>query len=188
MTRANPQGKGLVPLLEAWHSAQPVAVKAKSEQHILADYFTSLLVLSAEFAFKPRPGVRYHLYLATQGWQLSLISPNEWGSRIPGPYLGRARLRADMTWQIEVDAAIDAESDMAEALDAFQEGFRSLVAREGTLEANLPFYRRELPYYRRLAAAGLSSSLARSVALSGLGNTSGKLWLDRADRVLLEGG
>lgn len=185
MAGANPQGKGLVPVLEAWHGAQPRAVEAKTGQRILSDYFTSLLVLSADFGFKPRPGVQYHLYLVEQRWQLSLIAPAEWGARLPGAYLGRCHLRPDMTWELEVCSGAEAKPEMVDALRAFHEGFVDLVNQQRYLEEGLPFYRSELPYYRRLAAAGLASSVSQSMALAGLEKRSGNAWLEGANRELL---
>lgn len=177
MTTANPQGKGLVPGLDAWRGAQPAGVEAKPARRILSDYFTSLLVLSAECAFKPCPGVEYYLYLAGQRWQLSLIAPVEWGQRAPGACLGQCQLRTDMTWRLEVQAGIEENPDIVDALRAFHCGFTDLLDREGALEDNLPYFVRELPYYRRLAAAGLSSSLRQSLTLSGLSERKARSWL-----------
>ena len=91
-TNPNPQGKGLVPVLDAWQSLQPAAVAPKSAPRLLGDYMVSLLVLSAEFSFKPVPGKPYYLYWREGDWQLSLISPVEWGLRLPGECLGECQL------------------------------------------------------------------------------------------------
>ena len=180
MKRGNPQGKGLVPVLEAWHGIQPHAVAAKSPGRVLVDYFTTLLVLSAEFNFKPARGVSYYLYLRGEGWQLSLVSPPEWRQRTPGPCLGRCKLLPDMTWSLEVLADLAEEPALRDALAAFHRGFLELLESHQFLEEGLPYYVRNLPYYRRLLAAGLASSLAGSLKLSRLGDRGVEFWLDAA--------
>ncbi len=176
-TGANPQGKGLVPVLDAWRASQPASVQAKSPRRILADYFTTMLVLSAEFAFKPRPGITYFLYRSSDGWTLSLVSPEEWGRRSPGTYLGCCELSTDMTWHLQVRDDLDAHPILVEALQDFHDGFIQLLDRAAPLEESLPYYAEQLPYYRRLLAAGLASSLSQSLALAGLTGTSGRQWL-----------
>lgn len=49
--------------------------------------------------------------------------------------------------------------------------------QEGALEDHLPFHVRSLPYYRRLLAAGMSSSLKSSTARSGPGGRRSREWL-----------
>ena len=176
-TGANPQGKGLVPTLDAWHAVQPAAVSAKSPRQVLADYFTTLLILSAEFSFKPRAGVSYFLYRAPDKWLLSLVSPREWGLRPPGVYLGECELRPDMTWQLQPTAELDSEPTLVHHLQQFHDGFIALLEGAAPLEDSLPFYAAELPYYRRLLAAGLASSLSRTLQLSQLAGISGRQWL-----------
>ena len=175
-TGANPQGKGLVPVVDAWRGAQPSVVRSKSPDRILADYFTSLLVLSSEFQFRPSRGGSYYLYLVGGNWRLSLISPPEWGSRQPGPCLGRCQLNAEMTWSLDVTSDIEAQPGLVEALEKFHEGFMHLLDQPGRLEDSLPFYSAQLAYYPRLFAAGLSSSLAQSLQLSGLADKTGRQW------------
>ena len=177
MKQANPQGKGGVPVLDAWRGAQPARVRAKPPRQILADYFTTLLVLSAEFRFRPVVGQPYHLYLRDSGWRLSLIAPAEWRDKAPGPCLGRCELQPDMTWTLEpVDDLADQDT-LTEALKAFQDGFVSLLDRDDSLEDGLPFYVRELPFYQRLLASGLASSLSETLRVSRLTGSSGRAWL-----------
>ena len=173
----NPQGKGLVPALEQWQSAQPALIRRRNPRQVLADYFTTLLVLSAEFNFKPSLGSDYYLYLREGNWLLSLIGPEEWRDRLPGPCLGRCELLPDMTWALEPSDDLAEQPLLTEALEAFHDGFLTLLDRDGSLEDNLPFYVGELPYYRRLMAAGLANSLKKSMALSGLANTDSREWL-----------
>lgn len=177
MKQANPQGKGGVPVLDAWRGAQPAQVRAKPPRQILADYFTTLLVLSAEFRFKPVVGQRYHLYLHGSRWRLSLVAPAEWRDRAPGPCLGQCELQPDMTWTLEPVSDVAEQDELTEALQAFQDGFMSLLDRDDALEEGLPFYVRELPFYQRLLASGLASSLSQSLEVAKLTGNSGRAWL-----------
>jgi len=179
--QGNPQGKGLVPVLEHWQNARPVAVTAKPAAQILADYFTTLLVLSARFSFKPVPGTNYFLYLCEDGWRLSLISAQEWGARLPGRYVGSCQLRLDMTWQLALGENLAQDETIAAALQAFQDGFLELLSTDSPLEDKLPYYVKSLPFYPRLLASGLSSSLKQSMQLSGLCARSGQQWLQSAE-------
>lgn len=184
VNNGNPQGKGLVPVLEQWRAAQPSLVRSRTPREVLADYFTTLLVLSAEFSFRPAVGVSYFLYLREGRWELSLIAPAEWGERRPGPCLGRCELLPDMSWTLETAAGLDRQPGLLAALETFHAGFVAMLDRDGSLEDNLPFYVRELPYYRRLLASGLANSLSRSLAQSGLAGRSSRRWLQQAPRAL----
>ena len=174
---ANPQGKGLVPVVEDWREAQPTTIKPRSPRKVLRDYLVTSLVVAAEIRFKPRPGVPYFLYLAQDGWKLSILSPEDWRGQQPGPCLGRCAMQTDMTWQLTPRPNIDKQPELVEALTAFRDGFADWLDQDGTLEDHLPFYVSELPYYRRLLAAGMSSSLRGSLARSGLEARSSRDWL-----------
>ena len=96
----NPQGKGLVPVLEHWSSVCPSDVGEKDARTLLTDYLVSLLILSVKFRFKPVPGNTYHLIRSEGDWRLSLIAPWEWRRSAAGSYVGSCCLRTDMTWEI----------------------------------------------------------------------------------------
>ena len=174
---ANPQGKGLVPVMEDWGETQPSVVRSRTPREVLRDYLVTSLVVAAEIRFKPRPGVPYFLYLADGAWLLSLLSPKDWRSRQPGPCLGRCVLAPDMTWQLVPEQDVSEHPELLERLEAFQQGFTDWLDQDGALEDHLPFFVRELPYYRRLLAAGMSSSLKRSLAHSGLETRGSREWL-----------
>ena len=174
---ANPQGKGLVPVMDDWGETQPTLVHSRTPREVLRDYLVTSLVVAAEIRFKPRPGVPYFLYLAEDAWQLSLLSPGDWRSRQPGPCLGRCLLSPDMTWQLTPAQDVGEHPELVERLEAFQRGFKDWLDQDGTLEDHLPFHVPALPYYRRLLAAGMSSSLKRSMAGSGLDMRGSREWL-----------
>ena len=185
MSAGNPQGKGVVPVMDAWRAAQPATVQAKFPRQLLKDYFTGMLVLSAEFTFKPRRGVNYYLYLAGNSWRLSLIAPGEWGDHSPGVCLAQCELQDDMTWQLELEREVDDQPVLVEALRTFHDDFVNLLDQETTLEESLPYCVRELSYHRRVAAAGLASSLLQSLKLAGLAGNSAKSWLGGIPRISL---
>lgn len=186
----NPQGKGLVGFLLDWAYSTPHGVLAKRAPQLLADYFTSLLVLSAAFKFKPVFGKEYYLYRDGDGWSLSLVSPDEWNNdEKQRAFVGKCVLQEDSTWSIEPSGNIGKQGAIDEALAAFYDGFIDKLKSEQVLEADLPFYEAGLPYYQRLFAAALSRSLKGSMMLGDQLGISAEAWLSRlpqaADRLLL---
>lgn len=175
----NPQGKGLVPVLDAWQSVQPAGVAPKSAPRLLGDYLVSLLVLSAEFSFKPVPGKPYYLYWREGDWQLSLISPVQWGQRLPGECLGECQLGFDMTWQLTPQHEPVFSTELQRAIEQFTANFGEHLASAEALEDTLPFYVRHLPFYRRILATGLAISLKNSIQASGQLGHTGHAWLQR---------
>lgn len=195
----NPQGKGLVPILAEWDAISPRLVRAKSAPQIMGEYFTSLLVLSAKFGFKPVPGKPYYLYwkklsdkitvnninkteqataLQQSPWRLSLIEPERLGTLAMGTFIGSCILQSDMTWTIDPSAEITEKTEALEDLHLFHQQFHDSNNHQQSLEASLPFFIDELPFYRRLAATALSSSLSRSIEISQLENIPASQWLD----------
>lgn len=63
----------------------------------------SNLIYDAEISFQPVIGEVYHLYEKSDGKQvLSLVSPVEWGDKIPfKKYIAKVTLLADHTWDVE---------------------------------------------------------------------------------------
>ena len=171
----NPQGKGLVPVLAHWHALRPRGAAAKGPAELLLDLFASTLVLSARCDLRPVVGQRYYLYCDLDGgldaqdtgWRLSLIAPEEWGHRAPGRCLGPCWLREDMTWALDAEAALAADAGLRGRVAALVQDFLERLDVDGPLEVQLPGYYRELPYYRRLLAAGLGASLRQSLAAAG---------------------
>ncbi|KGE04964.1 DUF2452 domain-containing protein [Pseudohaliea rubra] len=170
----NPQGKGLVPVLAHWHALRPRGAAAKGPTEIILDLFASTLVLSARCDLRPVPGQRYYLYGADNGWRLSLVSPEEWGERAPGDCLGPCWLREDMTWALQAEEALAANPGLCARVAALVQDFLERLDVAGPLAEQLPGYRRDLPYYRRLLAAGLGASLRQSLAAAGAGHADAR--------------
>lgn len=120
-----------------------------------------MLVLSAEFNFKPVVGQRYFLYYRNDHWQLSLIEPERWPQQA-AVCLGACQLHEDMTWTMQPLDEMRSSPALTRALSEFAQNLgRHVQKAQG--DEFLPWYSRHLPYYRRLAASGL----ARSMALAG---------------------
>lgn len=173
----NPQGKGLAPVLELWESNRPQNLTAKQPRILLNDYVVSLLVLSAEFSFKPVVGNPYHLYRSKGSWRLSLIAPWEWTSTDPGIYVGSCYLRTDMTWHISPADDLDRHPSLVDDLADFVKKFVDSLHAQDTVEAGLPFYVAGLPFYQRLLATGLASSIRETARISGLAGRDARFWL-----------
>ena len=58
----NPEGKGANGFLFDWFATTPRGVVAKPERQVVAELFTSMLVLSASFRYRPAPGCANFLY------------------------------------------------------------------------------------------------------------------------------
>lgn len=166
--QANPQGKGVVPIVNLWHTFEPVTIEKKSTEQLFAEYFTSLLVLSAEFRFKPVKGTVYFLYLKNKRWMLSLIDPGRWRYEQRGEYFGSCQLQQDMTWSISRVCPESSHPDINRALNVFYQQIASHLDSEKPLIELLPFYVDDLPYYRRMAATGLARSMRHSFAAGNL--------------------
>ena len=98
---ANPEGKGLNGFLLDWYRTEPRGVIAKPRRQVLAEFFTSMLVLAARFKYKPAIGVINYLYWINDEWRLSLIAPDEWSDEWRAGFAGVCVLQDDMTWTIE---------------------------------------------------------------------------------------
>ncbi|MEM1189661.1 MAG: DUF2452 domain-containing protein [Pseudomonadota bacterium] len=159
----NPQGKGVVPVLADWQATRPLAIQEKAPDVLLRDWFTSALVLSADFQFRPVSGQSYYLYHRRDGWRLSLIAPQEWSSERSGTCLGRCELRDDMTWILEPMEGLAHEEELLRELATLVEAFAEELDASASLAEQVPGYRRDLPYQQRMLATALGTSLRLSV-------------------------
>ncbi len=179
----NPEGKGQVGFLLDWAYSSPRAVVAKPAPQLLADYFTSLLVLSSTFKFKPVFGKDYYLYIEDDRWVLSLISPDEWNDPAKRrAFVGTCVLHDDSTWSIEPSGNIGKDCSVADRLARFYEGFIDKLSSGQVLEDGLPVYEAGLPYYQRLFASALTRSLKASMAKGGQTGRSADAWLEQMPR------
>ena len=161
----NPQGKGLVMVLQQMTATAPAEIRPKSTDEALLDYWCSSLVLSAAFKFRVVPDTPYYLYRVDGEWQLSLISPEEWGRGLPGDYIAECQLNMDMTWKLQFDS--DLSQSVIDTLVQFLQGFQEQAARSQSFDELLPDYVQSLPYQQRVLAAALKRSLRHSLRLAG---------------------
>lgn len=184
----HPDGKGLNGFLLDWNLSEPRGVVAKPERQVLAEFFTSVLVLSAQFKYRPAVDTENYLYLVDGEWQLSLIAPEEWSAERRAGFAGTCVLQRDMTWTIEPSAGLNESGPLADAIARFYDAFAETLDTDLTLEDILPFYVGRLPYYQRLYASALSRSLRATVTLGEQRNDSCRRWLlelPRLDQLLL---
>lgn len=172
----NPEGKGANGFLLDWYRSEPRGVVAKPQRQILAEFFTGMLVLSAQFKYKPVVGVPNYLYLVNGEWQLSLIAPHEWSRERRAGFAGECMLQHDMTWTIAPSELLAASNPVSDAVGRFYDAFAETMETELALEEILPFYVGKLPYYQRLYANALSRSIRAAVLLGGQDSTRCRDW------------
>ena len=184
----NPDGKGLNGFLLDWYQSEPRGIVAKPQRQVLAEFFTSMLVLSAAFKYRPAVGVANYLYWIDDEWSLSLISPGEWSDDRQAGFAGTCVLQHDMTWTITPSDLLTEDNEVSNAIGRFYKGFAGMLNTDLTLEEVLPFYVGRLPYYQRLFASALSRSMRAAVTLGNQTSTSCRYWhmlLPRQEKVLL---
>ena len=153
---ANPQGKGLERISDALQILQEIRVEHKKPIHILRDYCCSLLVLASEFSFLPIPNRYYFLFLSGDKFKLSPISPKEWGHSRFGDYIAKCRLETDMTWSGIWRQDLEDFPALNEKIRGHMRNSLELIFESDKITDNLPFFDRDLSYYRRVLALGLS--------------------------------
>lgn len=170
-------GQGTIGFLMDWYASAPRGVVAKPQQQVLAEFFTSMLVLSAQFKYKPAIGTTNYLYYVNARWELSLIPPEQWSDERRAGFAGICRLLRDRTWTIVPSENLANDTVVADAVRRFYDGFRMAMDTDGTLEDVLPFFAGGLSYYRRLNANALSRSLRATATLTGEREKPAREWL-----------
>ena len=172
----NPDGKGFNGFMLDWYRTEPRGVVAKPQRQVLAEFFTSMLVLSAQFKYKPASGVDNYLYWVDDRWSLSLIAPYQWSDTRRSGFAGTCRLQADMTWTIDPSEQLLGRGPVSDAVARFFDAFAETLDTDLTLEEILPFYVRRMPYWQRLHASGLSRSIRGAVTLGGQASIKARDW------------
>lgn len=79
-----------------------VELLAKQAQRIKERSEISRRIYKAKIGFKPAIGHTYYLYERTNGEEMiSMIGPDEWGTKYAHVFIAQVKLLADHTWQIE---------------------------------------------------------------------------------------
>lgn len=74
---------------------------ARQVQDIKKRVYISDLIYNVKINFTPVVGKIYFLYQIENGHRyLSLISPKDWGEKMPDAYIAEVRLNADHTWKV----------------------------------------------------------------------------------------
>jgi hypothetical protein len=175
-TDGNPEGKGLNGLLADWQQTAPRGVVAKPHRQVLAELFTSMLVLSANFRYRPVVNAANYLYWIDGEWSLSLIAPEEWSNEKRAAYVGMCVLQRDMTWAIDPSELLGRDNTVSDAVGRFFDAFAETLDTDLTLEEILPFYVGRLSYYQRLYANALSRSVRAAMTLGDQTATSCRQW------------
>ena len=165
----NPQGKGLVPVLESLaESRSLVSVVPKHIEQISSELFTSLFILHSKFQFKPVVGKHYWLYQCDQNFKLSLISPQEWGRSAFGLFVGECVLQKDITWTLTLDSDAANNQVLMTYIESKRREFEDALVSADSIDTVLPFYLDGLPFYQRVFASALANSLKQSMVMSGI--------------------
>lgn len=164
ITQPNPQGKASLALLDDLHQHRSYRAKAKPAPEWLADYFTSIFVLSASFQFKPVMNTPYYLYLDNHQWKLSLIEPQAWDN-CPYTYFAKCQMHEDRSWSLHPVDNWENDPHLVDKITRMQREFFASLNTETPLLDGLPYYSTHLGYYQRLAAFGLANSLSHSLKL-----------------------
>ena len=165
----NPQGKGLVPVLQSLAESRAlISSTPKQINQISSELFTSLFILHSQFQFKPVVGKRYWLYQRDKQFQLSLISPREWGNDTFGFYVGECILQPDITWSLSLDDSAARNKTLMNYIKNKKIEFEQAMRSAESIDSSLPFYIGELPFYQRVFATALANSLKQSMVLSGI--------------------
>jgi hypothetical protein len=175
-TEGNPEGKGLNGFLLDWYRTEPRGVVIKPRRQVLAEFFTSMLVLSARFKHKPAIGVLNYLYYVDGAWSLSLIAPEEWSRKRRDGFVGTCVLHPDMTWTITPSALVGEDNDVSAAIARFYDAFGESLDNDLTLEEILPFFVRRMPYWQRLHASALSRSIRGTITMGDERSTKCRDW------------
>ena len=175
-TDANPEGKGVNGFLADWRATEPRGIVAKPQRQVLAELFTSMLVLSSAFKYRPAQGRPNYLYCIDGQWSLSLIAPEEWTSERRDGFAGTCTLQHDMTWTILPSERLATDSPVSAEIRRFFAVFAEMLNTDATLEDILPFYAPQMPYYQRLYASALSRSVSAAVVRGDQAAISSRDW------------
>jgi hypothetical protein len=175
-TGGNPEGKGANGFLADWYQSEPRGVVAKPRRQLLAELFTSMLVLSATFKFRPVVGAANYLYWIKSEWSLSLIAPDEWSHERRVGFAGTCVLQRDMTSTSDPSDLLADANPVSDAIRQFYDAFAGTLETDLTLEEILPYYVGRVPYYQRLYANALSRSVSATMVLGDQSSTRCRHW------------
>jgi hypothetical protein len=166
----NPQGKGLVPVLQSLGRDYPAGrIPPKQIDQIEMELFTSLFVLQSDFRFHPVAGNSYWLYQDQGDYRLLMVGPDEWQrTAYRGRFIGECMLQQDRTWTLELSPEMAQDQVFMAQLEQQRRDFQCGLEQAHSLEEVLPVYEETLGFYGRILAFSLGKSLGISMTLSGI--------------------
>jgi len=165
----NPQGKGLVPVLQGLQQQQlRKVILPKQIDQIEMELFTALFVLQGELRFNPVPGRSYWLYATDSGYRLLMVGPHEWHAPYPGRFIGECVLQQDRTWTLALDEQLAGDKDFMAEIEAQRAQLQRRLEAAKRIDDVLPVYEQSLGYHGRVMAYVLGRSLFTSMELSGI--------------------
>lgn len=166
----NPQGKGLVPVIDSLvESRARITVPPKHIDQIASELFTSLFVLHSKFQFKPVVEKSYWLYRRRDNsFHLSMIDPKEWGGTSFGQFIGECVLQQDITWSLTLDDEAAKDEELLSLIENRRRQFENTMHDADSIDDILPVYLDSLPFYQRVFASALANSLKESMQKSGI--------------------
>ena len=170
----NPQGKGLVPLLQGLDGHRlDRLLPPKQIDQVQMELFTSMFVLQSDFRFNPVPNKIYYLYQTEGRFRLLLVGPHEWGlNGYRGRYIGSCILHDDRTWTLALDPAMEHDREFMDYIANEQDMLQEVLEKAESLEDILPVYEKSFGHYGRILAYILGKSLAISMDMSGIKSLS----------------
>ncbi len=165
----NPQGKGIVPVLQGLqqHWLEPVVMPKQIDQ-IEMELFTSLFVLQSEFKFNPVPNKSYWMYGTDSGCRLLLVGPDEWHKPYPGHFIGECVLRKDRTWTLMLADVLTRDHTFMAMIDEHRTRLHAAFEQANKIDDLLPAFENSLGYYGRVMAYIVGRSLLTSMQLAGI--------------------
>lgn len=169
----NPQGKGLVGVLDSLQQAKnQLQVSAKNLEQIGSELFTSLFILNSEIRFKPTTRQTYWLYFKNKHYRLSLIDPSLWTPEKYGRYIGACELQSDLTWTLELSSDCANDQAFIQEVSYQRLQLEQRMQKAAKIDDVLPVYVATLPYYSRVLASALAYSMQRSMQKGGIAGLS----------------
>ena len=165
----NPQGKGLVPVLQGLQQHwERIHVPPKQIDQVSLELFTSMFVLQSDFRFNPVAGQDYWMYEGKTGYRLLMVGPHEWTGSPPGRYIGKCTLQHDRTWTLELDPDVVADTAFMQEIEGRRERLQEELEKAETVEDIMPTFEASFGFYGRALAFILGKSLRASMELSGI--------------------
>ena len=165
----NPQGKGLVPVLDSLSRHQlSRLIPPKQIDQVQMELFTSMFVLKSDIRFNPIPDNPYYLYQTEGRYKLLMVGPQEWSTPYRGRYIGECILHDDRTWSMALDPAMEHDQEFMAQITQQQEALQSALENAETVEDVLPVFEGSMTYHSRLLAFILGKSLGLSMDMAGI--------------------